>query len=144
MFRSKPVRDEIVANDIARKLIYPLQALCPQGVKAAFEALNRGEPPERVGQVLLSGLQAWMEQERKGKAVELDSLNQTISGLRKSIEEKRVEVKELNFQIKKKEREVEVIEKQNTYLENSLALQNKTLAQLHEQLMGLLSSTQSD
>jgi hypothetical protein len=140
MFRNKPVRYEIMANDIARKLIYPLQALCPEGIKAAFEALNRGETPERVGQVL----QAWMEQERKEKAAEVDSLNQTISGLRRSIEEKRVEVKELNFQIKKKDREVQEMEKQNTYLENSLALQNKTLAQLHEQLMGLLSSTQSD
>lgn len=144
MFQSKTVPYETVASDVVRKLLTPLQAIFPDVVQAAFQALSGGRTPENAGQALQAGLQAWMEKERKEKLTEVESLNQTISALRDSMEEKRKEINALKDQIEKMERVVKDVKDENNKLIYKWELQTKTVREIHEHLDHLKSFTQSD
>ena len=135
---------ETVANDIIQRLLAPLHALFPDMVKTVFQAFRDGRTPERAGQALLAGLQAWMEKGLAEQNAETQSYEQTVSELRNSVEKARIEIKSLESQIDKLEKEMNVVKNQKSILDNTISLQNKTLSQQHEQLMRLLSSTQSD
>ena len=137
MFR-RAVPYEVVAGDIIRRLLIPLKEFFPDLVQAVSQAFSDGRTPERAGQALLVGLQAWQEKFQ----AEIRSLEQTIFELRNSIDGKQTEIRSLKSQIEKLEKEMEGIEHQKEFLEITISQQNKVLAGQHEQLMRLLSSTQ--
>jgi chromosome segregation ATPase len=102
------------------------------------QAFSDGRTPERAGQALLEGLQAW-----QGKfQAEVQSHKETNSELRSLIDQKQTENRSLKSQMDKLEKELERVENQKEFLENTISQQNKILAGQHEQLMRLLSSTQ--
>ena len=140
MFRSRAVPYEVVSEEIIRKLLAPLKGLSPDVTQAVSQALRDGRTPERAGQALLVGLQAWLEKFQ----AEIQSLKQTIFELRNSIDGKQTEIRSLKLQIDKLEKGLEGIEHQKEFLEITISQQNKILAGQHEQLVRLLSSTQSD
>jgi peptidoglycan hydrolase CwlO-like protein len=140
----KIVPYEIVADDIIQRLMAPLKSFSPDMVLAVSQAFRDGRTPERAGQALLAGLQAWMEKGLAEQNAETQSYEETVSELRNSVEKARIEIKSLKSQIEKLEKEMDVVKNQKSILDNTISLQNKTLSQQHEQLMRLLSSTQSD
>jgi chromosome segregation ATPase len=135
---SKTVPYEVVAEDIIRRLITPLKGFSPDLVQAVSQAFTDGQTPERAGEALLSGLQAWQEKNR----AEVQSYKQTTYELRDTIDEKTTEIRDLRLQLGKLEKELEREENQKEFLENTISQQNKILAGQHEQLVRLLSSTQ--
>ena len=139
MFR-KTVPYEVVAEDIIRRLLTPLKDFSPDVTQAVSQALRDGRTPERAGQALLVGLQAWQEKFQ----AEVQSYKETISELRDTIDQKQTEKRSLKSQMDKLEKELERLEHQKEFLEITISQQNKVLAGQHEQLMRLLSSTQSD
>jgi peptidoglycan hydrolase CwlO-like protein len=137
MFR-RAVPYEVVADDIIRRLMTPLKGFFPDVVQAVSQAFSDGRTPERAGQALLAGLQAWLEKFQ----AEVQSHKQTNSELRLSVDKKQTEIGDLKSQMDKLEKELERVENQKEFLENTISQQNKILAQQHEQLVRLLSSTQ--
>ena len=137
MFR-RAVPSEVVAEDIIRRMMTPLKGLFPEVVQAVSQAFSDGRIPEKAGQALLEGLQAWLEKNR----AEVQSYKQTTYELRDTIDTKMTEIKDLRPQLGKLEKELERVENQKEFLENTISQQNKILAGQHEQLMRLLSSTQ--
>ena len=137
---SKSVPYEVVADDIIRRLLTPLQAQFPDLVQAVIQALGGNRMPERAGQALLAGLQTWMEKFQ----AEIQSYKQTSSDLRDTIDKQQTEIRDLRSQLEKIKQEMEELEGHNEYLENTISLQNTILAKQHEQLMRLLSSTPLD
>ena len=135
---SRTVPYEVVAEDIIRRLMTPLKGFSPDMVQAVSQAFRDGRTPERAGQALLAGLQGWLEKFQ----AEIQSLKQTIAELRNSIDGKQTEIRSLKSQIEKLQTEMEGIENQKEFLGNTISQQNKILAQQHEQLVRLLSSTQ--
>jgi chromosome segregation ATPase len=137
MFR-RTVPYEVVAEDIIQRLMTPLKGFSPDMVQAVSQAFTDGQTPERAGQALLEGLQAWLEKNR----AEVQSYKQTTYELRDTIDTKMTEIKDLRSQLGKLEKELERVENQKEFLENTISQQNKILAGQHEQLVRLLSSTQ--
>jgi chromosome segregation ATPase len=137
MFR-RTVPYEVVAEDIIQRLMTPLKGFSPDLVQAVSQAFTDGQTPERSGEALLAGLQAWQEKNR----AEVQSYKQTTYELRDTIDEKTTEIRDLKLQLGKLEKELERVENQKEFLENTISQQNKILAGQHEQLMRLLSSTQ--
>ena len=137
MFR-RAVPSEVVAEDIIRRMMTPLKGLFPDVVQAVSQAFSDGQTPERAGQALLEGLQAWQEKFQ----AEFQSHKETMSELRDTIDKKQTEIRDLKSQLGKLEKELERVENQKEFLENTISQQNKILAGQHEQLMRLLSSTQ--
>jgi peptidoglycan hydrolase CwlO-like protein len=137
MFR-RTVPYEVVAEDIIQRLMTPLKGFSPDLVQAVSQAFTDGQTPERAGQALLEGLQAWQEKFQ----AEVHSYKETISELRDTIDQKQTEKRSLKSQMDKLEKELERVENQKEFLENTISQQNKILAGQHEQLMRLLSSTQ--
>ena len=137
MFR-RTVPYEVVAEDIIQRLMPPLKGFSPDMVQAVSQAFTDGQTPERAGQALLEGLQAWLEKNR----AEVQSYKQTTYELRDTIDTKMTEIKDLRSQLGKLEKELERVENQKEFLENTISQQNKILAGQHEQLVRLLSSTQ--
>ena len=137
MFR-RTVPYEVVAEDIIRRMMTPLKGLFPDVVQAVSQAFSDGQTPERAGQALLAGLQAWLEKNR----AEVQSYKQTTYELRDTIDKKMTEIRDFKSQMDKLEKELERVENQKEFLENTISQQNKILAGQHEQLMRLLSSTQ--
>jgi septal ring factor EnvC (AmiA/AmiB activator) len=119
-------------------MMTPLKGLFPDVVQAVSQAFSDGQTPERAGQALLEGLQAWLEKNR----AEVQSYKQTTYELRDTIDTKMTEIKDLRSQLGKLEKELERVENQKEFLENTISQQNKILAGQHEQLVRLLSSTQ--
>ena len=137
MFR-RTVPYEVVAEDVIRRLMTPLKDFSPDMVQAVSQAFSDGQTPERAGQALLEGLQAWQEKNR----AEVQSYKQTTYELRDTIDKKTTEIRDLRLQLGKLEKELERVENQKEFLENTISQQNKILAGQHEQLVRLLSSTQ--
>jgi peptidoglycan hydrolase CwlO-like protein len=137
MFR-RTVPYEVVAEDIIRRMMTPLKGLFPDMVQAVSQAFSDGQTPERAGQALLEGLQAWQEKFQ----AEVQSHKESNSELRSLIDQKQTENRSLKSQMDKLEKELERVENQKEFLENTISQQNKILAGQHEQLMRLLSSTQ--
>ena len=134
----KTVPYEVVAEDIVRKLMTPLKGLFPEVVQAVSQAFSDGRIPEKAGQALLEGLQAWQEKSQ----AEVRSYRQTTNELRDTIDQKQTEIRDLRSELGKLEKELERVANQKEFLENTISQQNKILAGQHEQLMRLLSSTQ--
>jgi peptidoglycan hydrolase CwlO-like protein len=143
MFR-RVVPFEVVADEIIGRLLRPLKEFFPDVVQAVSQAFSDGRTPERAGQALQISLQARLEKERAERNAEKGSLNRTISELRDSVREKQTEIRNLKSQMEKLEKELEAVENKKEILEITISQQNKILAGQHEQLMRLLSSTQSD
>ena len=83
MFR-RTVPYEVVAEDIIRRMMTPLKGLFPDVVQAVSQAFRDGQTPERAGQALLAGLQAWQEKFQ----AEVQSHKETMSELRDTIDKK--------------------------------------------------------
>ena len=134
----KTVPYEVVADDIVRKLMTPLKVPFPEVVQAVSQAFSDGRTPEKAGQALLEGLQAWQEKFQ----AEVRSYRQTTNELRDTIDQKQTEIRDLRSELGKLEKELARVANQKEFLENTISQQNKILAGQHEQLMRLLSSTQ--
>ena len=143
MFR-RVVSFEVVADEIIGRLLSPLKESFPDIVQAVSQAFSDGRTPERAGQALQISLQARLEKERAERNAEKVSLNRTISEYRDSVSEKQTEIRNLKLEMEKLEKEMEGVENKKEFLEITISQQNKILAGQHEQLMRLLSSTQSD
>ena len=147
MFRNskeKGVPKEFVAAEAIRAFLASWIREDPEGVNTAQKALDGGREPGRAGEVFHEHIQARFEGIHKESGSEIRRMELSRSESEAKVRAKDRELDLLKNQIKQVELEKAQLEKRLNYQENHIRIQNETLAEQHEQLMRLISTTQSE
>jgi septal ring factor EnvC (AmiA/AmiB activator) len=130
---------EAITNFLA-----PMQSIMPQAVQAVINALNDGRRPGPAGEALVEALQNRITEVRNEAAEKRSTLYDQIRDLEQRVREHQEKLRLSQIEIDKVNKKYEEEQRIIVDLQTRISVQNRLLAQQHEQIVNLCGMQEED
>jgi hypothetical protein len=122
----------------------PMQSIMPQAVQAAITALNDGRRPGPAGEALVEALQNRITEVRNEEAEKRSTLYGQIRELEHRVRDHQEKLRLNQIEINKVNKKYDEEQRITVDLQTRISVQNRLLAQQHEQIVNLCGMQEDD